>query len=87
MQIDRYPKLGSTNRLYPRNQFGRSARRHTVMRCAACEREAVHKVTVQKSWFHGEDEMFLLCGNHKDMATFGKWAELYGDIKNAASTR
>lgn len=80
MQIDRYPKLGTTNRLYPRNQFGR-VQRHNLMRCAACEREATMRVTIQNSWFRGEDDVLILCSVHAAMARAADWSALYRDIK------
>jgi hypothetical protein len=85
MQSERYPKLGTTNSLYPRNQFGRPARRHTTLLCAACDREAMHSVTVRKSWFRNEDDRLMLCNGHKTMAVNGEWERLYSDIKAAAA--
>jgi hypothetical protein len=80
MQIDRYPKLGTTNRIHPRNQFGRVAR-HNALRCDACEREATMRVVIHVSWFRGEDDVFRLCSVHAAMAKAADWSALYRDIK------
>jgi hypothetical protein len=80
MENERYPKLGTTNRMYPRNQFGRYGR-HGHVQCDACEREATTRAHVQTSWFRGEDEVLNLCSVHTAMARAGEWTALYRDIK------
>jgi hypothetical protein len=80
MQTDRYPKLGSTNSIHQRNQFGRFHRR-TPIPCAACEREAIVRVVVQTSWYRGEDDVYKLCGVHAAMARAADWSALYRDIE------
>lgn len=73
MSSGRYPKLGTTNSLYRRNQFGRT-RKHTVIICCACEREAMHEVRIQVSWFRSEDKLLQVCDAHKNALHSGEWA-------------
>lgn len=80
MQTDRYPKLGTTNSIHHRNQFGRFHRREAFP-CDACTREAILRVVIQTSWFRGEDDVFRLCSVHAAMARAADWQALYRDIK------
>jgi hypothetical protein len=63
MSITRYPKVGTTNRLYQKNQFGRT-RKHTVIKCYACEREAMHRIRIEVNWFRSDDRVLYACDAH-----------------------
>lgn len=82
MPSGRYPKLGTTNSLYHRNQFGRT-RKHTVIVCCACEREAMHAVRVEVSWFRNDDKVLYVCDGHKHALHSGEWA-LDSAVKDTA---
>jgi hypothetical protein len=86
MQTDRYPKLGTTNSIHHRNQFGRFHRREHYA-CDACEREAILRVVIQTSWFRGEDDVFRLCSTHAAMARAANWSALYRDISANSKPR
>jgi hypothetical protein len=82
MSDGRYPKLGSANKLYQRNQFGRT-RKHPVITCYACEREAMHRVVIQTSWFRSEDNVVYVCDPHNAALKRGEWEILY-KVKDTA---
>lgn len=34
-------------------------------RCRACDKPATHRITIQVSWFRGDDEVLRVCPEHK----------------------
>lgn len=82
MSGTRYPKLGTTNRLNPKNQFGRT-RKHTVIVCSKCEREATHCVRIELSWFRSDDKVLYVCDAHKQALHELTWT-LDSAVKDAA---
>lgn len=55
-----------SNRTYPfyagRTKYGGSRK------CNCCAEFARHAITIQTSWFRGEDEEYLVCDSHSDLA-------------------
>lgn len=72
-----YPKLGTTKLLNRPNQYGRTHPPANQPLCFCCECPATHRIDVQNDWMRGNDDVFLLCRAHLEMARAGKWAALY----------
>ena len=49
--------------------------------CEACGNGAAWAVTIQVSWFRGDDDMFLLCEPDRRMAMDKQWKDFYTKIK------
>lgn len=49
--------------------------------CDACGNTAAWAVTIQVSWFRGDDDIFLLCEEDRRMAMEKRWQEFYPKIK------
>lgn len=81
MKIDKYPKIGSTKLIDRPNQFGRHGKKkaHT---CYLCDAKATHRIDIQNSWLRGEDDVFLVCTPHLEMARAGRWGEFYNTARD-----
>jgi len=42
--------------------------------CEVCGAPASHKVDIQVSWFRGDDEVMVLCSEHREKALRGNFA-------------
>jgi hypothetical protein len=84
MRLDKYPKIGSTKLLDRPNQFGRHTRspKKGPLKCYLCDSQATHRIDVQNSWMRGEDDVFLVCLPHLELARSGKWGEFYNTARD-----
>ena len=54
-----------SNRKYPRiGNWHPIDKRKRGRKCELCTTEATHVVTVQTSWFRGDDDLYWVCPNH-----------------------
>lgn len=73
---DKYPRIGALKSI-------------NKGLCDCCENKAraTHRVDVQTSWFLGEDDVFLLCAEHKDLIESGDCNTIYSEAEKTKLVR
>lgn len=55
--------------------------------CSCCASVASHKMEIRTSWFRGDDEVYLVCDEHKALVDSQRFEDFYHDFAMTKAQR